>query len=150
VWIGSPGKRWRSLKSWPATVLIRSWPCLKSKTPRENPSVKSLANLFWNANWYEREIWEMFGINFEGHPGLYPLLLGDELVGVWPWRKDFKGYPDLTTGQRAVERPTSEGYTSTSYRQRPLRLRPAPSRRRSQNIRPSERGRRRRSSPTQR
>ena len=84
---------------------------LKSKTPRENPSVKSLANLFWNANWYEREIWEMFGINFEGHPGLYPLLLGDELVGVWPWRKDFKGYPDLTTGQRAVERPTSEGYT---------------------------------------
>jgi NADH-quinone oxidoreductase subunit D len=39
------------------------------------------------------------------------LLLGDELVGVWPWRKDFKGYPDLTTGQRAVERTTSEGYT---------------------------------------
>ncbi len=84
---------------------------LKVKTPRDNPSVKSLTGLFWNANWYEREAWEMFGINFEGHPELYPLLLGDELVGSWPWRKDFKGYPDLTTGQRAVEIATAEGYT---------------------------------------
>ncbi len=84
---------------------------LKVKTPRDNPSVKSLTGLFWNANWYEREAWEMFGINFEGHPELYPLLLGDELIGSWPWRKDFKGYPDLTTGQRAVEIVTAEGYT---------------------------------------
>ena len=84
---------------------------LKVKTPRENPSVKSLTGLYWNANWYEREIWEMFGINFEGHPEQYPLLLSDALVGAWPWRKDFKGYPDLTTGQRAIERITPEGYT---------------------------------------
>ncbi len=84
---------------------------LKVKTPRDNPSVKSLTGLFWNANWYEREAWEMFGINFEGHPELYPLLLGDELVGSYPWRKDFKGYPDLTTGQRAVEIVTAQGYT---------------------------------------
>jgi F420H2 dehydrogenase subunit D len=84
---------------------------LKVKTPRENPSVKSLTSLYWNANWYEREIWEMFGINFEGHPEQYPLLLSDALVGAWPWRKDFKGYPDLTTGQRAIEKITPEGYT---------------------------------------
>ena len=84
---------------------------LKIKTPRENPSVKSLTGLYWNANWYEREIWEMFGINFEGHPELYPLLLSDELMGAWPWRKDYKGYPDLTTGERAVEITTPDGYT---------------------------------------
>ena len=53
----------------------------------------------------------MFGINFEGHPEQYPLLLSDALVGAWPWRKDFKGYPDLTTGQRAIEKITPEGYT---------------------------------------
>ncbi len=88
---------------------------LKVKTPRENPSVKSLAGLYWNANWYEREIWEMFGINFEGHPELYPLLLSDPLMGVWPWRKDFKGYPDLTTGERAVEITTSDGYTEYRF-----------------------------------
>lgn len=84
---------------------------LKVKTPRDNPSVKSLTGLYWNANWYEREIWEMFGINFEGHPEQYPLLLSDELMGAWPWRKDFKGYPDVTTGQRAVEIVTADGYT---------------------------------------
>jgi len=82
---------------------------LKVKTPRENPSVKSLTGLYWNANWYEREIWEMFGINFEGHPEQYPLLLPDELVGAWPWRKDFKGYPDLTTGERAVQITPPDG-----------------------------------------
>jgi len=84
---------------------------LKVKTPRATPSVKSLTGLYWNANWYEREIWEMFGINFEGHPELYPLLLSDELMGAWPWRKDYKGYPDLTTGERAVAITTPEGYT---------------------------------------
>ena len=41
----------------------------------------------------------------------YPLLLPDELVGAWPWRKDYKGYPDLTTGERAVQITTPEGYT---------------------------------------
>jgi len=84
---------------------------LKIKTPRESPSVKSLTGLYWNASWYEREIWEMLVINFERHPELYPLLLSDELMGAWPWRKDYKGYPDLTTGERAVEITTSDGYT---------------------------------------
>jgi NADH-quinone oxidoreductase subunit D len=84
---------------------------LKIRTPRENPSIKSLAGLYWNANWYERETWEMYGINFEDHPGLYPLLLPDELVGRWPWRKDFKGYPDITTGERAVGRLMPSGHT---------------------------------------
>jgi F420H2 dehydrogenase subunit D len=91
---------------------------LKVRTPRESPSVPSLTGLYWNANWYEREIWEMLGINFQGHPELYPLLLSDELMGAWPWRKDYKGYPDLTTGQRAVEIVTPEGYTE--YRIPPM------------------------------
>ncbi len=95
---------------------------LKVKTPRDNPSVPSLANLYWNANWYEREIWEMLGIKFEGHPELYPLLLSDPLVGVWPWRKDFKGYPDLTTGERAVEITTSDGYTEYRFPPTPAEI----------------------------
>lgn len=95
---------------------------LKVRTSRENPSVKSITGLYWNANWYEREAWEMFGINFEGHPELYPLLLPDELVGSWPWRKDFKGYPDLTTGQRAVERLTADGYTKYYFPPTPAEI----------------------------
>jgi NADH-quinone oxidoreductase subunit D len=95
---------------------------LKVKTPRDNPSVKSMTGLYWNANWYEREIWEMFGINFEGHPELYPLLLSDPLVGVWPWRKDFKGYPDYTTGERAVAIPTPDGYTEYNFPPTPAEI----------------------------
>ena len=95
---------------------------LKVKTPRDNPSVPSLVPLYWNANWYEREIWEMLGINMEGHPELYPLLLSDPLVGSWPWRKDFKGYPDLTTGERAVAITTPEGYTDYYFPPTPAEI----------------------------
>jgi NADH:ubiquinone oxidoreductase subunit C len=63
---------------------------LKVKTPRDNPSVPSLVPLYWNANWYEREIWEMLGINMEGHPELYPLLLSDS-GGVLALEKGFQG-----------------------------------------------------------
>ncbi len=114
---GSAGVDWIARNEMEVTAIMESHGAhkvvamLKVKTPRDNPSVKSLTGLYWNADWYEREIWEMFGINFEGHKGLYPLLLSDELMGVWPWRKDFKGYPDLTTGQRAVEIVTPDGYT---------------------------------------
>ena len=95
---------------------------LKVKTPRDKPSVKSLTDIYWNANWYEREAWEMFGIDFQGHPELYPLLLPDELVGSWPWRKDFKGYPDVTTGQRAVERLMPSGHTKFVFSSTPAEM----------------------------
>jgi len=114
---GSAGVDWIARKEMEVVEIMASHGAhqvvamLKVKTPRENPSVKSLTGLYWNANWYEREIWEMFGINFEGHPEQYPLLLSDELMGAWPWRKDYKGYPDLTTGERAVEITTPDGYT---------------------------------------
>jgi NADH-quinone oxidoreductase subunit D len=114
---GSAGVDWIARKEMEVVEIMASHGAhqvvamLKVKTPRENTSVKSLTGLYWNANWYEREIWEMFGINFEGHPELYPLLLSDELMGAWPWRKDYKGYPDLTTGERAVKISTPEGYT---------------------------------------
>ncbi|MFW2382354.1 MAG: NADH-quinone oxidoreductase subunit C [Acidimicrobiales bacterium] len=40
------------------------------------------------ADWHEREVWEMFGINFAGHPGLRPLYLPTDFEGN-PMRKDF-------------------------------------------------------------
>jgi NADH:ubiquinone oxidoreductase subunit C len=47
---------------------------------KKNPEINSIASLFPGAEWIEREIWELLGINFIGHPNLKRLLLADE----WP------------------------------------------------------------------
>jgi NADH-quinone oxidoreductase subunit C/D len=50
---------------------------LRIKTPLkgEFPSVPSITSIWPCANWYEREIWDMFGINIEGHPNLRRILM---------------------------------------------------------------------------
>jgi NADH:ubiquinone oxidoreductase subunit C len=47
---------------------------------REHPEIDSIALLFPGAEWIEREMWEMLGINFKGHPNLKRLLLAED----WP------------------------------------------------------------------
>jgi NADH:ubiquinone oxidoreductase subunit C len=47
---------------------------------KKNPQIDSIAPLFKGAEWIEREIWELLGINFIGHPNLTRLLLAEE----WP------------------------------------------------------------------
>jgi len=54
----------------------------------ENESVDSITNLFPAANWYEREVWDLFGIAFNNHPDLRRLLTDYGFIG-HPLRKDF-------------------------------------------------------------
>lgn len=61
---------------------------LRTRLPREQPRLSSLAGLFAGAAWHERETYEMYGIIFDGHPDLKPLLLPDGFEG-HPLRKDF-------------------------------------------------------------
>jgi NADH-quinone oxidoreductase subunit C len=61
---------------------------LRADLPDDDLRVRSLVPLFGGANWHERECWEMFGITFDGHPGLRHLYLPGEFEG-YPLRKDF-------------------------------------------------------------
>ncbi len=62
---------------------------LRLRTPilSDDPLTQSVVEVYPNANWYEREIWDLFGIRFEGHPNLTRILLPDDWVG-HPLRKD--------------------------------------------------------------
>jgi NADH-quinone oxidoreductase subunit C len=60
----------------------------KVKLPRDNPSVPTLEGLWKSANWMEREIFDLLGVNFEGHSDLRRLLMPEDWPG-YPLRKDF-------------------------------------------------------------
>ncbi|HEV8344292.1 MAG TPA: NADH-quinone oxidoreductase subunit C [Candidatus Binatia bacterium] len=61
---------------------------VKVPVPDDEPFVESLTPLWKGANWLEREVWDMFGIRFEGHPDLRRILLYEEFQG-YPLRKDY-------------------------------------------------------------
>jgi NADH-quinone oxidoreductase subunit C len=61
---------------------------VKTIVPRETPRLPTLSEVWAGANWCERETWELFGIDFTGHPNLVKLLLPVEFEG-FPLRKDF-------------------------------------------------------------
>ena len=58
---------------------------------KENPQIESLSNMFNASNWIEREMHELFGINFINHPNQEKLISeGNWAEGVYPMRKEFK------------------------------------------------------------
>jgi NADH-quinone oxidoreductase subunit C len=61
---------------------------LKVKLPRENPSVPTLEVVWKSANWMEREIFDLLGVNFEGHSDMRRILMPEDWIG-HPLRKDF-------------------------------------------------------------
>jgi Ni,Fe-hydrogenase III component G len=58
---------------------------------KDKPEVESLSNMFNASNWIEREMHELFGINFLNHPNQEKLISeGNWAEGVYPYRKEFK------------------------------------------------------------
>jgi len=61
---------------------------LKARLPEDKPEIQSLTSLFNGAGWMEREVFDLMGIIFVGHPNLTKILTPDELEG-HPLRRDF-------------------------------------------------------------
>jgi len=62
---------------------------IRTRVDRKEPAVPTITKIYDGANWHERETHEFFGIKFEGHPHLIPLLLPED-ADFHPLLKDFK------------------------------------------------------------
>ncbi|HEX9143549.1 MAG TPA: NADH-quinone oxidoreductase subunit C [Candidatus Binatia bacterium] len=75
---------------------------LKADLPRENPRIATVEGVWKVANWFEREVYDLFGVIFEGHSDLRRIMLPEDWVG-YPLRKDYveqEEYDGIST-QRA-------------------------------------------------
>ena len=75
---------------------------LKVDLPRANPKIATTEGIWKVANWFEREVYDLFGVIFEGHTDLRRIMLPDDWVG-YPLRKDYveqEEYDGMST-QRA-------------------------------------------------
>jgi len=70
---------------------------IKSNLDRTQPVIETVSDIWRTAEFHEREVFEMFGVEFTNHPDLRKLILEeenpagfDETKGYWPLRKDFE------------------------------------------------------------
>jgi NADH-quinone oxidoreductase subunit C len=67
---------------------------IRVPVPGVDPRLSTVAGIYRNANWRERELWDMFGIKFDGHPDLRRILMPVDWEG-HPLRKDYPlGYEE--------------------------------------------------------
>ncbi|MDZ4277779.1 MAG: NADH-quinone oxidoreductase subunit C [Dehalococcoidia bacterium] len=83
---------------------------IKTRLPKDDLKVASATSVWNAANWHERETRDMFGIEFEGHPHLVPLLLPDDMTDHFPLRKD-NPLEEITEwqGEQLVEVAVEDG-----------------------------------------
>jgi NADH-quinone oxidoreductase subunit C len=62
---------------------------LKVELDRAAPKVSTVEGVWKTANWFEREVYDLFGVDFPGHPDLRRILLPDDWIG-HPLRKDYQ------------------------------------------------------------
>jgi NADH-quinone oxidoreductase subunit C len=61
---------------------------IKARVPEEDPTIDSITGIWVGANWFEREVYDLYGVKFNHHPDLRRILLYPEFVG-HPLRKDY-------------------------------------------------------------
>ena len=63
---------------------------VKARLDRNKPEIETISHIWRTAEFHEREVYEMFGVNFLNHPDLRLLILPDGWEGKNPMRKDFE------------------------------------------------------------
>jgi NADH-quinone oxidoreductase subunit C len=92
---------------------------LRTLVPADAPVVASVVELYPGAAWHERETYEMFGVEFTGHPDLKPLLLPPEFEGR-PLRKDFVLASRVAKPWPGAKEP-GESHDASVARRQPMR-----------------------------
>ncbi len=90
---------------------------LKVRVPAADPHVPSVTGVWPTANWHEREVYDFFGVRFDGHPDLVRILMPEDWQG-YPLRKDYPlGGVDVQYQGAHVPAPDTRrykgGWTST-------------------------------------
>jgi NADH-quinone oxidoreductase subunit C len=87
---------------------------LQVLAPRDDCRVPTASGVWPAALYFEREVWDLLGVQFEGHPSLHRIMTPDDWTG-HPLRKDYlypadyHGIPHLRDGQHFEHRPLREG-----------------------------------------
>jgi len=98
---------------------------LRTHVPRDGGSLPSVSDVWSGANWHERETFEMFGIGFDGHPNLVPLLLPDGFEG-HPLRKEFVLASRVAKAWPGAKEPGESDHDLRAERSSPGRRRMLP------------------------
>jgi NADH-quinone oxidoreductase subunit C len=114
---------------------------IKAKVSEDDPTVDSIISIFQGADWHEREVYDMMGIKFNGHPDLRRILMWDGYP-FHPLRKDFplEGLPSDLPGEEGFSRraPMEGGPFVAAPTDKPPEIGDAPTTTREPRAKPAE------------
>ncbi len=92
------------------SVLFGYFLTVKTELPKEAPSCKSITEIWKGADWHEREIYDLFGVHFSGHPNLKRIFMPEDWKG-YPLRKDYEQFPEYHGMSCLTEKSENGGKT---------------------------------------